>query len=98
MGKEKIYKFPRKYSISLSKPEDQGRLKQNELNTRLKANELDNISVISRPLLSRSVFIRPRPFLKWAGGKGQLLRQYEPYFPEKFNNYLEPFLGGGGAL
>lgn len=38
-----------------------------------------------------------RPFLKWAGGKNRLIRQYQPYFPE-FTNYYEPFLGGGAVF
>ncbi len=40
----------------------------------------------------------PRPFLKWAGGKGQLLSQYEPFFPPNFTTYYEPFLGGGAIF
>jgi len=41
---------------------------------------------------------KARPFLKWAGGKGQLLGQYEPFFPHHFNAYYEPFLGGGAVF
>ncbi len=41
-----------------------------------------------------------KPFLKWAGGKGQLLKEIEQYYP--FNNgitkYAEPFVGGGAVL
>lgn len=37
------------------------------------------------------------PFLKWAGGKGRLLRQYASLFPATFQNYFEPFLGGGAV-
>ena len=37
----------------------------------------------------------PRPFVKWAGGKGQLLQQLEQCLPSSFSTYHEPFLGGG---
>ncbi len=40
----------------------------------------------------------PYPFLKWAGGKGQLLAQFAPYFPARFRQYLEPFVGGGAVF
>jgi site-specific DNA-adenine methylase len=33
------------------------------------------------------------PFLKWAGGKQQLLTQLEPLFPSAIRNYYEPFMG-----
>jgi DNA adenine methylase len=36
-----------------------------------------------------------RPFLKWAGGKSQLLPQLVRRLPQQINRYLEPFLGGG---
>lgn len=40
-----------------------------------------------------------QPFLKWAGGKGQLLAQYAPYFPTALSgSYFEPFLGSGSVF
>lgn len=45
--------------------------------------------------------IKARPFLKWAGGKGQLLTEIAEYYPfEKgnINRYVEPFVGGGAVL
>lgn len=39
-----------------------------------------------------------KPFLKWAGGKQQLLAQFEAYFPTEFTRYVEPFVGGGAVF
>lgn len=41
---------------------------------------------------------RLRPFLKWAGGKTRLLARILPHVPETFDNYHEPFLGGGAMF
>jgi len=45
----------------------------------------------------RKSTLSPDPFVKWAGGKGQLLRQYESFFPSTFKSYIEPFVGGGAV-
>ncbi len=42
-----------------------------------------------------------KPFLKWAGGKGQLLSEIEKYYPfagNRVTKYAEPFVGGGAVL
>ncbi len=39
-----------------------------------------------------------KPFLKWAGGKQQLLPQLRKYIPRKFNRYFEPFVGSGALF
>ena len=43
-----------------------------------------------------------KPFLKWAGGKGQLLSQLAAHLPQQINGkpftYIEPFVGGGAML
>jgi DNA adenine methylase len=38
------------------------------------------------------------PFVKWAGGKGQLLPELDKMIPSQFNRYFEPFLGGGAMF
>lgn len=39
-----------------------------------------------------------QPFLKWAGGKRQLLPELNKYTPVKYKNYYEPFVGAGAFL
>lgn len=41
---------------------------------------------------------KAKPFVKWIGGKRQLLDVILPLFPEKYNTYCEPFLGGGAVF
>ena len=37
-------------------------------------------------------------FVKWAGGKSQLISQLKPLLPKKVNRYFEPFVGGGAMF
>ena len=39
-----------------------------------------------------------RPILKWAGGKRQLLPELRPFYPLRFDRYVEPFLGSGAVF
>ena len=39
-----------------------------------------------------------KPFVKWVGGKRQLLPEIEMMMPASFNTYYEPFVGGGALL
>jgi DNA adenine methylase len=39
-----------------------------------------------------------RPFLRWAGGKAQLLPSFEQIWPDSFPRYFEPFIGGGSVF
>lgn len=38
------------------------------------------------------------PFVKWAGGKAQLLDKLVALMPKEYNHYFEPFIGGGALL
>ena len=50
------------------------------------------------PGVARGAAPRARPFLKWAGGKQQLLGQFEALYPPAFDRYLEPFVGGAAVF
>ena len=80
-------------------------------------NRIDNATMIGnmwvipsdakKPIDARSIRYTKndekmvKPFLKWAGGKGQLLSEIEKYYPfesGKITKYAEPFVGGGAVL
>jgi DNA adenine methylase len=42
--------------------------------------------------------VTPQPFLKWVGGKAQLLAQFDEFFPTEITRYFEPFVGGGAVF
>ena len=44
------------------------------------------------------ILATPKPFVKWAGGKRQLIPILNQNLPESFGTYYEPFLGGGALL
>ena len=80
-------------------------------------NRIDNATMVGnmwiipttaeKPIDARSIRYmqndgkKVKPFLKWAGGKGQLLSAIEKYYPfadGKITKYAEPFVGGGAVL
>ncbi|MDD5474430.1 MAG: DNA adenine methylase [Candidatus Methanoperedens sp.] len=62
-------------------------------------NETSQIQLLSEVILEepKKNIIVPT-FVKWAGGKTQLLSQFEKFFPTQFNRYYEPFLGSGAVF
>lgn len=80
-------------------------------------NRIDNATMVGnmwiipaaaeKPIDARSIRYsksdekKIKPFLKWAGGKGQLLSEIEKYYPfetDRITKYAEPFVGGGAVL
>lgn len=54
-------------------------------------------------VLNKAVSCDVKPFVKWAGGKGQLLYTFRDFYPRllstgKLKRYVEPFVGGGAVL
>lgn len=51
------------------------------------------------PLCLSHPILKPKPPVKWAGGKGGLIPQFEALFPrETWDLYIEPFVGGGAVF
>ncbi len=69
---------------------------------KISANENDyNLFLNSRRMQNKenkTITGVPYPFLKWAGGKRQLIPQMEKFISKKFNNYIESFVGGGALF
>lgn len=42
--------------------------------------------------------LRAKPFVKWAGGKRQIIDKLKQYIPNNYETYYEPFVGGGALL
>jgi DNA adenine methylase len=68
-----------------------------------KNQQKDNnvVNIVENALQSSG--LKARPFLKWAGGKGQLLPKFQTLYPrklldKKIKNYYEPFLGSGAVF
>ncbi|MDD7761431.1 MAG: DNA adenine methylase [Firmicutes bacterium] len=68
-------------------------------------NNVGNVDVLRYSVIEnskeRSLISYSKPFLKWAGGKGQLLKEIRKHYPFDncpVNKYAEPFVGGGAVL
>ena len=42
--------------------------------------------------------VKGKPFVKWAGGKRQIMNEIMKYIPFNYNTYYEPFVGGGAVF
>ena len=51
---------------------------------------MSEVLVESRPSL--------KPIIKWSGGKKDEIKKFIQYIPEKYDTYIEPFVGGGALL
>ncbi len=55
-------------------------------------------STLQQWLIAESKQTENSTFIKWAGGKTQLLAQFSELYPQKFNRYFEIFLGSGAVF
>lgn len=60
-------------------------------------SEIVNLSVVRKNTLF-PILGTQKPFLKWAGGKSQMIPALLKNVPENYNKYIEPFIGGGALF
>lgn len=61
------------------------------------SNFISEFPIVKNPKTKPYVSVAS-PFIQWVGGKRSLLDKYDPIIPIDFNDYYEPFLGGGAMF
>src|SRR6266498_806149 len=64
----------------------------------LTASVQEPVGIMTQSSMAIEASIAVRPFVKWAGGKGQLLPELSRRLPRRFRRYHEPFVGGGALF
>jgi len=61
---------------------------------------VDMVLVAQKPtkIIPSTKKVKAEPFVKWAGGKRQLLSELRKYIPTQYGRYIEPFVGGGALF
>lgn len=64
------------------------------------ALEIPLTDLLNLPLTEKETFkdYKIKPFVKWAGGKAQILDEIKSRLPQNFKTYFEPFIGGGALF
>jgi len=89
------YKIPRRIPDPKWLPGSSDRTKNSNS---LKENALKDAPQLALRTVATAAPVKAQPFLKWVGGKAQLLLKFDRFFPTGVDRYFEPFVGGGAVF
>lgn len=72
-------------------------ISQNTLLTPAVVNQISIIPVV-KVITKQQTTKYLKPLIKWSGGKGDEIKQFEKYIPANYDTYIEPFIGGGALF
>lgn len=72
-------------------------ISQNTLLTSSAVNQLSIIPVVKVNTKQQTIK-HLKPLIKWSGGKGDEIKDFEKYIPTNYDTYIEPFIGGGALF
>lgn len=85
-----------KYGIKKCHTKTKNELIELLQNFKLNASTNNNIDTSCEVKLNTRIN-HLKPLIKWSGGKSDEIKMFEKYFPENYDIYIEPFIGGGSV-
>jgi len=67
------------------------------INSNINVNVSNNENIIIKNSNEMPIKKHLKPIVKWSGGKSDEIKMFEKYFPDKYETYIEPFVGGGSV-
>ena len=53
--------------------------------------------IVGTKIINKNIIKHLKPLIKWSSGKSDEIKMFEKYFPQNYNIYIEPFIGGGSV-
>lgn len=79
--------------------EDQVIIEENNVINNKSLQDISKDDPISNAIITPALYDQKhlKPIVKWSGGKSDEIKMFETHFPENYDQYIEPFVGGGSV-